>query len=81
MIHHPVGVVGLIVNMLAVLLLLRYPPTVTQFTPDGRPVIGWAGAATDAGKRRHRIGKHGYKFAIALLFLGFFLQLLDLIST
>jgi hypothetical protein len=80
-IHHPIGIAGLIVNMIAVLLLLRFPPSVSQYTADGRPIIGWAGVATDGGKRRHLIRKHGYEFAIALLFLGFFLQLLDLITT
>jgi hypothetical protein len=78
---HAFGIVGLIINMFAVLLLLKYPPRVTEYTRDGRPIIGWGGVASEAGKRKYTMRKYGYQFAISLLFLGFFLQLLDLIKT
>jgi hypothetical protein len=78
---HPFGIIGLIVNMAASVMLLRFPPPVSEYTPDGAPIIGWRGRPTPDGKRHYELRKHGYKLAIALLFLGFFLQLLDLITT
>ena len=43
------------------------------------PVIGWSGLPTPEGKRRFLIRKRGYSLAVALLGLGFLLQLLDLL--
>jgi hypothetical protein len=78
---HLFGIIGLIVNMVATVLLLVFPPTVSEYTAGGEPIVPWKGTASDAGKRKYRIRKDRYKFAIALLFLGFFLQLLDLLVT
>jgi hypothetical protein len=78
---HVFGIIGLIVNMAATVLLLRFPPSVREYTADGAPIVAWKGTASDAGKRKFRFRRDGYKFAIALLLLGFFLQLLDLLVT
>jgi hypothetical protein len=78
---HPLGVIGLIVNMLGSLMLLWFPPSVSDYTREGAPIVGgWSGIASDVGKRKYRYRKDGFKFAIALLVLGFFLQLLDLLK-
>jgi hypothetical protein len=60
---------------------LRFPPPVSEYTPDGAPIIGWSGRPTVEGKRHYELRKDGYKLAMALLLLGFFLQLLDLLTT
>jgi hypothetical protein len=78
---HPFGIIGLIMNMVGSLMLLWFPPSVTAYSSDGAPIIDWSGPASEAGKRKYRLRKDGFKLAIALLFLGFFLQLLDLIKT
>jgi hypothetical protein len=78
--HHCVGILGLSFNMIASFILLWFPPSVREYTEEGAPSVSFIGPPTAEGKRRHRIRKHGYSFAIALLILGFLLQLLDLLS-
>jgi hypothetical protein len=77
---HPYGSIGLIANMVGTLLMLRYPPSVQEYTESGRPIILWAGRESADGKYRYTMRKHAYSFALSLLFFGFFLQLLDLFA-
>jgi hypothetical protein len=43
---HPFGVVGLVLNIAGVVLLLWFPPTVSDYTEDGLKVMGgWAETA------------------------------------
>ncbi len=80
---HPMAIVGLILNMAGSLMLLWYPPKVTDYTPDGAAVS--AGGtfselpATLYGKQQYQLRRRGFNLAIALLVLGFLLQLLDLL--
>jgi hypothetical protein len=78
---HPLGIIGLIANMGGSVMLLWYPPSVSEYGKDGAPIVGWSGTPSAKGKRRYRIRKDGFNLAIGLLFLGFFLQLLDLMTS
>jgi hypothetical protein len=80
MIPHPFGIGGLVANMIATVMLLKFPPDLKGYLPDGSNVGGtFAELPTPEGKRRFRRLQDGYKLALALLFLGFFLQALDLL--
>jgi hypothetical protein len=79
---HPLGIAGVVVNMAGVLFLLFYPPKIIEYTEDGRQKVEWVNDVKSAtGQRRHRLRRDGYRLGIALLFLGFFLQLLDLLTS
>jgi hypothetical protein len=78
---HPFGMAGLISNMAGTLLLLRFPPDAHGYRPDGSVHAWWQIPATRAGKRRYQFFRNGYQLSLGLLFLGFFLQLLDLVTT
>jgi hypothetical protein len=77
---HLLGIAGLAVNIFGSFLLLRFPPMVEQFTPDGAPIGGWSGKATPEGRRQYTVAKRGYPLGTSLLTLGFLLQLLDLLG-
>jgi hypothetical protein len=80
--HHPhvLAFVGLSANMVGTLLLLNFPPDLKAYRPDGsNRGQGFGVQATPDGLRMHQRFRDGYKLALALLFLGFFLQLLDLL--
>jgi hypothetical protein len=78
---HPLGMLGLIVNVAGTFLLLRFPPAVVQYTQDGRRVVEWVGTPTAEGKHRALLAMRGYPLGVSLLTLGFLLQLLDLLRT
>jgi hypothetical protein len=79
---HPFGIIGLIMNMGGSLMLLWSPPSVTGYSPEGARILGgFSEMPTPEGKRQYRIRREGFKLAIGLLFLGFFLQLLDLMRS
>jgi hypothetical protein len=82
--HHPhaLGFVGLSANMVGTLLLLRFPPDLKGYRQDGsNRGQGFGVKATPEGLRLYQRFRDGYKLALGLLFLGFFLQLLDLLIT
>jgi len=85
--HHPFGIAGLIVNMTALVLLWVNTPKVQEYTtdkdwsPDGG-FFSEVPASADGRKhhiRRFHIRRDGFRLPFALLFLGFLLQLLDLL--
>ena len=76
---HPLGLIGLSANMLGALLLLKFPSDLKGYRPDGSQAAWWMLPATPEGKRAYERLRDGYKLALGLLFLGFFLQLLDLL--
>ncbi len=80
-IPHPFAYAGLVVNMAASFLLLWYPPMLDPYTAAGRRTVDWVRAPTTAGKHRSELAKRGYSLGMSLLVLGFFLQLLDLLTT
>ena len=80
--HHPhaLAFVGLSANMAGTLLLLRFPPDLKGSRPDGSSRgQGFGVKASPEGLRAYERFRDGYKLALGLLFLGFFLQLLDLL--
>jgi hypothetical protein len=85
--HHVWGIVGLGINMAASVMLLWFPPKVEAYTsdglyvPDGGPFaeLPVSGEGRRQNIRQYRIRREGFRFAFALLFLGFLLQLLDLL--
>ena len=66
-------------------MLLWYPPKVTEYTAEGAAVSAGGSfselPATPYGKRQYELRRRGFNLAIALLVLGFLLQLLDLLRT
>lgn len=79
--HHPLGIVGLVLNMAGSMLLLWAPPGARGYRPDGSAVGWFSFRATPEGKRRYLLYANGFRLAVLLLVVGFFLQLLDLINT
>jgi hypothetical protein len=86
---HCLGIIGLATNMAGSVLLIWFPPTVSGYTADGSRISGggaWSEhPASDAERqegRRHYVRRqHLFRFAVALLAFGFFLQLVDLIRS
>ena len=82
---HPMAIIGLISNMAGSVMLLWYPPKVTEYTAEGAAVSAGGSFSemlpTPFGKRQYEIRRRGFNFAIALLVLGFLLQLLDLVRS
>jgi len=83
--HHPFGIAGLIVNMTALVLLWVNTPKVEEtdreWSPDGG-FFSEAPAPAEGRKhhiRRFHVRREGFRLPFALLFLGFLLQLLDLL--
>lgn len=60
-------------------MLLWYTPDLHGYQPDGSQRAWWSFGPTPQGKRRYKILRSGFRLAIAMLFLGFLLQLLDLL--
>jgi len=81
------GVAGLLFNMAAAVMLLWFPPKIEEYTPDGLWVPGGGPFSEIPANeevrrrnvRRYQVRREGFRFAFALLFLGFLLQLLDLL--
>jgi hypothetical protein len=80
-IPHPFGIAGVMANMAGALALLYFPPKVVEYTRDGRRVVQWVGRGSDEGRRTFQIRRDGFQLGIGLLFLGFFLQLLDILTS
>ena len=82
---HALGIVGLVLNMAGALMLLWFPPKVPEYSPEGAAVSAGGSfselPATPYGKRQYEIRRRGFNFAIALLVLGFLLQLVDLLRS
>lgn len=76
--HWP-GVSGLVANMIGTVLLLWFPPVVKIFNQDGSEQVVWIRPPSADGIRRYTIQIRGFRLAVALLFLGFFLQWLDML--
>jgi hypothetical protein len=79
---HPFGIAGLVLSMLASLLLLGFPPDAGGYdkygvyrAPGQIPV-----APTKLGQFRYKFLKNGFRIAMGFLFVGFALQLVDLLS-
>jgi hypothetical protein len=83
MLHHPIGVVGLALGMIASLLLLRFEKGAGGYLPNGIYVSpeGKTWAPTKEGQRRYQFEINGFRFTITLLALSFLLQLVDLLRT
>jgi hypothetical protein len=71
------NVFGLGMNTVAAALMYFYPPTVTQFTAKGEPVIDFVANPTEEGKRKGARQRCLSKFALFLLGGGFSLQFLS----
>jgi hypothetical protein len=88
-IPHLWGSTGLCVNMAASILLLWFPPKVAEYTEDGLRIpdggtfreIPATADGRRSNMRRYRVRRDGFRLEFAMLFLGFFLQLLDLLTT
>jgi nitrate reductase gamma subunit len=79
MTHHPLGIIGLTLNMIGAALLLWCPPGAGGYQKDGSMFAWWHLPATPHGKRRYWLLTFGFRFGIALLVIGFLFQMLDLI--
>jgi hypothetical protein len=80
--RHTLGIVGLVMNTLGAFGLIPFPPDLKGVRRDGTlSVPGAMGLIRLIPNGRHvyRIQKIGFFATIALLVVGFFLQLLDLI--
>jgi len=84
--QHCVGIAGLVLNMAGSLLLIWFPPTVQEYTPEGVKISGSLSELPESDAQRHewqrrfRARTRAFRGAIALLLIGFALQLVDLIS-
>lgn len=85
---HPFGVAGLVLNMIGAVLLIWFPPTDRANTPEG---WGTSGGGTFSelphstaenweGLRAFRRHRSLFRVALVLLFIGFSLQLVDLLT-
>ncbi len=84
---HLFGIVGLVLNAAATVLLMWFPPTVAEYTEDGTWVPG-GGTFSELPaspeqrrlwQRRFKVRRWSFRGAMGLLFFGFALQLIDLI--
>jgi hypothetical protein len=84
-IAHPLGVAGLILNMAGTVLLLWFPPTSQRYYSNGTARgTSFAAVPQSEAQRRHwklmyHVDRWAYRAAMALLLLGFLLQLVDLL--
>ena len=82
---HPLGILGLALNMAGSIALLWFPPKVSDYTPEGLQVVGgWSELPRDAAeakrnKRSHRLRTNAFRLGVLLLVVGFALQLFDLL--
>ena len=77
---HLLGVLGLICNTIGAVLLMCFPPLTQLATARGQESLTWAGAASSEGRRRDWLHREGFRVGVALLTLGFLLQLGDLLT-
>jgi hypothetical protein len=84
---HGYAIAGLIANLAGTVLLLWFPPNVQGYTADGKMVSGfWSNLPKDDSqrqqwRRRYLVRKWAFIVSMALLLIGFGLQLVDLIVT
>jgi hypothetical protein len=78
---HPLGVIGLVLNMMGGAMLLWFPPSVRTFDDDGRELLTRVATTpvVPHGRLRCRLSWWGFRVAILLFVIGFTLQLLDLL--
>jgi hypothetical protein len=88
-VKHPLAFIGLVVNMVATLLLLWFPPTVQEYTADGHKISG-GGAFSELPRDdeqrsrwrlQYNLRKATFRISMGLLLIGFALQMFDLIDT
>jgi hypothetical protein len=85
-IHHPIGISGLILSVASAVILLPKPGK-PIYTKDGIQILGhWSNTPKDdqqraEWKRKHRIDKYLNRGAVILLFFGFLLQAIDYLIT
>ena len=80
--HHPLGLIGLVLNTAGAFLLIPFPPDLRGLRSDGTLPgprgFGWSIFVPD-GQRRYLFQKIGFIATIFLLAFGFILQFFDLI--
>ena len=69
------NVAGLISTTLGALLMFFFPPTITVYTENGAPLVGWAGEPTASGRWKAKYQRWLSRGAVLLLLLGFSIQL------
>jgi hypothetical protein len=79
---HWLNVVGLVLNTLAAVVMLIYPPQVSVrlHTPKGEAVFTLTGNATEEGRRIGRLQQWMSRAGLALLVAGFLCQLIAAIG-
>jgi hypothetical protein len=79
--RHTLGIVGLVMNTVGAFGLIPFPPDLKGLRRDGTIPVPGAMALErwiPNGRHLYRIQKIGFFTTIALLVIGFILQLLDL---
>jgi hypothetical protein len=67
--------VGLLIATVAAILMYYFPARPTLYTVDGQPIVQWLANQTPEGKRKGKVQLFLSKFALALLAVGFLVQL------
>jgi hypothetical protein len=81
-IPHPFGVAGLVLNTLAAVLLLIFPPGAGGIQPSGFKVTDPTfGFVTPVGRGRYLFLTWGFRISMGLFFVGFLLQAIDLLTS
>jgi hypothetical protein len=81
-IPHPYGIGGLLLNTLAAVLLLIFPPGAEGIRPDGTRVIDRTfGFLQLVGRGRYLFLTWGFRVSMLLFFVGFILQGVDLLTS
>jgi hypothetical protein len=70
----------LVLNTIAAVVMLIYPPQVRRYTAKGEGVFTLIGNATDEGRRIGHLQQWMSRAGLALLAAGFFCQLIAAIS-
>lgn len=83
MIHHPIGITGLVLSVASALLLPK--SGAARYTKDGIQILSWCSvrpkddAQRRLWQRQHYIDKRLRRSAVYSLYFGFFLQAVDLL--
>jgi hypothetical protein len=84
---HPFSTLGLILDTVGTAALLWFPPIIGGYTATGMPIIGaWkqeppSETGRQEWQRSYVLRVRRFRAALGFLFLGFLLQLVDLLST
>ena len=77
---HWLNVFGLVLNTIAAVVILVYPPQVTRYTAKGEGVFTLVGNVTEEGRRIGRLQQWMSRAGLVLLAVGFFCQLIAAIG-